>query len=63
MASAPQAMQVATGWLNQNRSSVTFGINSNPVELGALLALLVLTLLVILFGFREQSVSAKDYHR
>ena len=56
LANGPQAAQMASQWVEQYSSRLTFGINSNPVELGALLTLLVLTLLVTLFGFKTERV-------
>jgi len=55
-ASRGAAISTASQWIPENKGLFALGINSNPVELGALLTLIVLSLLVILFSFKTELV-------
>jgi len=58
-ANVPQVMPVAQDWLAQAGPRLTLGTSSNPVEMGAILSLIVLSVLVILFSFRTERVIAR----
>jgi cytochrome c-type biogenesis protein CcsB len=55
-ANAGIALQTASEWIPQNKSLFKLGINSNPVEFGALFTLIALSVLIILFSFRTERV-------
>lgn len=55
-ASSPMALRQANSWLASNDASLSVLAKSNPVELGAFFTLLSLTALVLIFGFRTETI-------
>ncbi len=55
---APQLVQAAAGWMQENGARLTLDMRSNPVELGALMTAFVLTLFIVLFSFRTERLRA-----
>ncbi len=53
-----QLIQGANMWLQQNSSSFVLSINSNPVELAALVTTFVLCLFIVMFSFRPERLRA-----
>lgn len=56
--SVVQAVQDANSFLQQSASAMSFNINSNPVELAALITGFVLTLFIFLFSLRPERLRA-----
>ncbi|HKQ78685.1 MAG TPA: cytochrome c biogenesis protein CcsA [Blastocatellia bacterium] len=51
-------VSVADSWMAQNGSALVLHMQSNPVEMAALFAMLVATFFVALFGFRSEKLRA-----
>jgi cytochrome c-type biogenesis protein CcsB len=56
--SSTQYAQLAENWLRQNGSNLTVSFKSNPIELGALIALLVALALTGLFAWKREALTA-----
>ena len=53
-----QYAQLAENWLQQNGSSLSVSFKSNPIELGSLVAILVVLALTGLFAWKREAVAA-----
>jgi ABC-type transport system involved in cytochrome c biogenesis permease subunit len=53
-----QLVQGANMWLQQNSSTLSLSINSNPVELAALVTTFVLSLFIVLLSFNPERLRA-----
>jgi len=51
-------ISVADSWMSQNGGALILHMQSNPVEMAALFAMLVATFFVALFGFRSEKLRA-----
>lgn len=55
---APERVQLATNFVQDNGRALALSMNANPVELAALITALAATLFVILFSFRTERIRA-----
>ena len=52
-----QNVDLAKIWLNENINSISYSLNSNPVEIGALISLFVCLLLISLFAWKRETIT------
>lgn len=50
--------ELASAWLRDNTSSLTYSLKSNPIEIGALISLFVCFLIIALFAWKREKVIA-----
>jgi cytochrome c-type biogenesis protein CcsB len=51
-----QNSELARMWLSENKNSLSYSLNSNPVEIGALISLFVCLLLISVFAWKREQV-------
>ncbi len=53
-----QLNSIATGWIQENASQLHLSLQSNPVELAALITAFAGTLFIVLFSFKTENIRA-----